>query len=387
MRAFLSAAAISALALCLSTHVGAQQAAAPAVPVAKAAVLDLQAFNPMPDDDITAVTKRLYAELKSSGRYELTERSAVEQAASGLGLTIDGCDKSDCAAQIGRALGVEKVIFGNVTKVEIIYELTLNVVNVSTGTIEKRYVEKVAGHMGDVAKVGVLCAVQGLHEEEKKSDYKKGDWKKVRGHGVGGRIALVMPTYDSTISDQIQVMPTIGLGIHYDAKFTLKNGAEVHYTPSFEYWMQEGDKTAFMRFEEFAFNVADFRLFFGAPVDKAVVFYMGLGPSFILDAIYQPHAGDQYPQVDSVYEVNPRFGVNVMAGVNHMMKKSGWMLDIGVKAKFWGPSVFELVVGVTRPFKGRGAGKAEAKEEAPATGESEPADDAGGADSSELLDL
>lgn len=342
---------VVAVAMCVLTCLQTRAAGETAAMKSKLAILDLTVHNKMPDDEIDEVTSRLYEELKKTERYEIIERSQVQT----LGPDYMSCSDAACAATAGRMLAAQKVVFGNVTKVEIIYQLTLTIVDVASGAVERTHMEKVAGNMNDVAKVGAMCAVQSLHEEQKTSDYKKGDWKKIRGQGVGGRIHVVLPSHVDSVADQIPIMPTLGFGVHWDAKFRTKRGSEIHYTPSIEYWMQEGNKASFMRFEEFAFNVADFRYFFGAPVDKPVVFYLGVGPAFVLNIIYDPEADGRWPR-GNVYDVNPKFAANAMAGVETMLKRSGLLLDIGFKAKFWGPSVFELGFALTKPLHiGKGA--------------------------------
>ncbi len=335
-------------------------------PKVRTAVLDLAAHNKMPDDDITEVITRLYQELRNTGRFDLVDRQQIVQAA---GSEVAECADAACAARIGSAVGAEKAVYGDVTKVEIIYELTLSIVDVASGAVERTHVEKVAGHMGDVAKVGVKCAIDALLEPPVVSDYSKGDWRKVRAHGVGGRLMAVLPSHSDKLAVQkLAIRPTFGLGVHYDAQFRMKNGMEIHYTPSFEYWTQSDgkDDDNFMRVQHFSFNVADFRWLFATPAEKNWVFYLGLGPAFVLYTDYDPTRANQYPP-DSNFQYHPKFAANVLAGLNRHMPRLGWMMDIGFKAKFWDPSTFNLGISLTRPFKSRskdsGGEEGEAKQE------------------------
>jgi len=344
----------------------------------RTAILELQVYNKMPDDDIQPVIKQFYREMANTGRYSIIERTQVQRLVDELGPDKSMCNDPECAANIGRALGVEKVVYGDVTKVEIIYEFSISVVDVATGAVERTHTEKVAGNMNDVATVGAMCAVQALHAEKQVSDYKKGDWHRVRAQGIGGRINVVLPSLPDTVRNAIDMQPTIGGGLHYDAMFRMKNGAEFHYTPNVEFWIRQGisDDTlrSTTRFAEVAFNVADFRYFFSAPTEKNVVFYLGLGPTWVLDIIYDEYASQRWPKdsVTKVYDgTTMGFAVNIMAGIEHMMKNGRWLISGGFKAKLWDPSVFNLSIGLTRQLKKRE--KKATAEEAPQPQVQEPA--------------
>ncbi len=322
------------------------------------AILDLAAHNPMPDDDIEEVTLRVYEALGATGNYDIMSRSALERAMSGTAAAASSpCEKLACAMEVGRHVGVDKVVVGDVTKQPIIYTLTLKIIDVATGKYQKVHTEEVAGNMHDVASVGVLCAVQSLHEEEKVREWKKGDWRKIRKHGIGGMLNIVMTSEAEPYPDElfgyytaIPALPVLGGQIHYDAVFQTKHGAEIHYTPNVDLWVRQGaDGGSMSRVTELGLNLADFRFFFSGTYETDWVFYIGMGPAAALNFYYDQHAHLRHPPVENV-RTKVRFTANALAGMEHAFERSGWIMTIGFRAKFWSPSAFQLSLGLTRPF-------------------------------------
>ncbi|MBD3242395.1 MAG: hypothetical protein GF331_17525, partial [Chitinivibrionales bacterium] len=250
-------------------------------------ILDLVPHNPMPDDDIEEVTLRVYEEMGATGNYDVISRIELKQALAGAPAASRPCEKLACAMEIGRLVGADKVVIGDVTKQPIIYTLTLKIIDVASGKHQKVHTEEVAGNMHDVAKVGVLCAVQSLHKEEKAPEWNKGDWRKIRKHGIGGMLNLVMTTDAEPYPDEIfeyyagiPSLPVLGGQIHYDAVFQTKRGAEIHYTPNVDLWVRQGaDGGSMSRVAELGLNLADFRFFFSGTYEMPWVFYIGLGPA------------------------------------------------------------------------------------------------------------
>jgi PBP1b-binding outer membrane lipoprotein LpoB len=353
--------------------------AAPALKV-RTVVVDLIAHNPMPDDNVEAVTKSLYHALEGSGKYDVVDRTQVQAALTPDQVT---CEAAACAIAIARKMGASKVIFGNVTKGELIYTLHLEELDVETGRIVKKTDEKVAGHMGDVAYTGVTCAVQTLTAESKEPAYQKGDWRRARGQGLGFRLSLVMPLPIDVQTrpsdnvdinfDEVSTRPTIGGGVHYDAMFRMPSGAEFHYTPSVEAWFRQSDFGAdiLKRYGEWDFNITDVRFFFTPTSDQRLTFYFGMGAAFLLRTFHAEDPVIGNPPKDATW-VKAGAAANAMVGIEHAMKRIPWTMNVEVKAKFWAPSVFRFSYGMTRPF-GKKAAKEEKAEEkkqqqAPATG-------------------
>lgn len=71
---------------------------------------------------------------------------------------LAGCSNEDCLAEIGGALGVERVVFGNIGRVGEHHLINLKLVNVSTTQVESRWsgrVEQGEGALLDAIPVGI----------------------------------------------------------------------------------------------------------------------------------------------------------------------------------------------------------------------------------------
>ncbi|MBD3242902.1 MAG: hypothetical protein GF331_20080 [Chitinivibrionales bacterium] len=45
--------------------------------------------------------------------------------------------------------------------------------------------------------------------------------------------------------------------------------------------------------------------------------------------------------------------------MEHALKRSGWIMTLGIRVKAWSPSVLQLSYGLTRPFGNKRTGESE----------------------------
>jgi hypothetical protein len=337
----------------------------------RTAVFELTVHNKMPDDDINVVIDRLYKELRGTNRFDLMDRAQTQRVLEDLGTHYLACATPECASEAGRMIGIEKAIVGDVSKVELTYFITLEQVDVATGTVDKKVEEEVAGNMDDVANVGVMLVVRKLVSEEKEPEYKKGDWKKIRAQGLGGRISVVMPIPleheqeqhvtktdeprlgDTTIVrdfNDVGARPTLGIGIQWDAMFRLRNGAEFHYTPSIEGWVrQDFGLDHVKRYGEVAFNALDIRYLFSPPSDRRLTFFVGLGGALLLNTYRDESPIYGEPLEDPLF-AKLRVGGNVLAGLERSLKRSGMNMSIELRLKILHPVVVKITMALTKPL-------------------------------------
>jgi len=92
----------------------------------------------LPKELSTPLTDSLMSSLLKTGRVSLLNRENMEEILSEQNLQQTGyCNEQGCAVQIGRLLGVEKIITGSISQVNTIYFVSLQMVNLETGNIEK----------------------------------------------------------------------------------------------------------------------------------------------------------------------------------------------------------------------------------------------------------
>lgn len=86
--------------------------------------------------DASIVADFMRTELVKSGKYNVVDKSNMDKILAEASFQQSGCTESDCAVQLGKILNVKKIIVGTLSKLEGIYYITTNFVDVQTGKIE-----------------------------------------------------------------------------------------------------------------------------------------------------------------------------------------------------------------------------------------------------------
>ena len=79
------------------------------------AVLDFEAVGAS-KVEADAMTDRLREELLKSGRFTLVDRTQMKAVLDEQALQQTGCTSQECAVQVGKVLGVRKLVSGKITK-------------------------------------------------------------------------------------------------------------------------------------------------------------------------------------------------------------------------------------------------------------------------------
>ena len=109
-----------------------------------------------------ALTDRLRVELFKTKHFKVIEREMMEEILKEQGFQQSGCSTDECMVQIGKLIGVEKILGGNISKVGNIYSVSSRIVNVETGEIEKTEVYDHAGEIGQLLIKGMRMVAIGL---------------------------------------------------------------------------------------------------------------------------------------------------------------------------------------------------------------------------------
>jgi len=116
-------------------------------------VMNLKSAGGVSEDDALLLTDRLLVELARTGRFEVTERSRRDEILKEQAFQQTGaCDEASCLAQIGKLLGVQKMVGGAVGKVGGTYTVSLRVVDVETGRIDQTAVKDFTGSVDYLLK-------------------------------------------------------------------------------------------------------------------------------------------------------------------------------------------------------------------------------------------
>ena len=84
----------------------------------------------------TAITEKVSALLRATGKYELQEPSKVTRAVAEVGNRLLGCTPVECAIEVGRVLGVRKVVLGSLVMIDpIAHQVTYRMIDVASARV------------------------------------------------------------------------------------------------------------------------------------------------------------------------------------------------------------------------------------------------------------
>jgi hypothetical protein len=94
------------------------------------------------ENEALSLTDALRSELGKSGKYQVMERSQMDDILKEQGFQQSGvCDEATCAIEMGKILAVTYIIMGNIGMVGKTYTLSVRFVEVGTGKILKDFTE------------------------------------------------------------------------------------------------------------------------------------------------------------------------------------------------------------------------------------------------------
>jgi len=100
----------------------------------------------------------LRVELQGTGYFRVCDRANIETVMAEIGFQQTGCTSSECVVQVGRVLGVEKIISGSISKLGDTYIISLQIIDVATALVERSVSEKAACTEGDLVYLMGIAA-------------------------------------------------------------------------------------------------------------------------------------------------------------------------------------------------------------------------------------
>ncbi|MGD9202623.1 MAG: CsgG/HfaB family protein, partial [Chitinispirillia bacterium] len=95
----------------------------------KVAVLDFE-INGLNVENSSGFTNRIIMSLFETGQYIVIERSKIQELLEEQNSKNIGCTNSQCAVEIGKIIGVRKVILGNIDKTGDLFSVSARIVDV-----------------------------------------------------------------------------------------------------------------------------------------------------------------------------------------------------------------------------------------------------------------
>jgi len=109
-------------------------------------VMNLMSAGGFTAEETVLLTDRLLVELTRTERFDITERSRRDEILKEQAFQQSGvCDEAVCLVQVGKLLGVQKMVGGTIGRFGETFSVNLRMVDVETGRIEQTAVRDFTG--------------------------------------------------------------------------------------------------------------------------------------------------------------------------------------------------------------------------------------------------
>ena len=125
------------------------------------AVVDFTGNN-VSEGDCRALTDRLRAELFNTKYFKVIEREMMEEIIKEQGFQQSGCSSDECMVEVGKLIGVEKIVGGSISKVGSTYSVSSKIVSVETGKILKGATYDYKGEIDELLTTGMKMVAYEL---------------------------------------------------------------------------------------------------------------------------------------------------------------------------------------------------------------------------------
>ncbi len=131
------------------------------------ALLDLGFADKIPQSVSATLSNLIRQEFLKSKQYEILDRNNMSTILKEQDFSLsDACSGKECAVQVGKLLAVEKMIYGTISLLGKKYIINLQMVDVTTGKIEKIENENYIGAIEDIDAAAVNAAKKIIGEEK-----------------------------------------------------------------------------------------------------------------------------------------------------------------------------------------------------------------------------
>lgn len=113
-------------------------------------VLDLDCTGDPDNSQCYVLSDTLRERFLKTGVYRLVDRKNMNKILSEQAFQLSDCTTESCAVEVGRLLGVEKMVFGSIGRLGEEYVITVQIVDVESGEIEKIKSHRFIGSVSDL---------------------------------------------------------------------------------------------------------------------------------------------------------------------------------------------------------------------------------------------
>lgn len=125
----------------------------------KLAILNLKNANGVTLSDAELISDRLRNELFSTGMVDMMERDQMQEVLKEQGFQQSGtaCTDEGCMVEIGKLLGVSRLVTGSVGKLGSLYMINVRSIDIQSGKIDKVVSRDIKGSIENL--VGILSEI------------------------------------------------------------------------------------------------------------------------------------------------------------------------------------------------------------------------------------
>jgi len=116
--------------------------------------------------EASALTDRLRTELYNDGNFIVVERGMMEEILTEQGFQQSGCTTNECIVEVGRLVGVDRIVGGSVSKVGNLFSVSARIVSVETGEIFTSITYDHNGKIEDLLSQGMKLVATQLGGED-----------------------------------------------------------------------------------------------------------------------------------------------------------------------------------------------------------------------------
>ncbi|MFC2170819.1 PEGA domain-containing protein [Calditrichota bacterium] len=132
------------------------------VDIYNVAVIDLDMSAGVTEGYKRPLSDRLRQELVKTGRFKVVERNNMEGILREQGFQMEDCSSDECAVEMGRLLGVQKIIAGSLAKVGETHTINVRMIDIESGEIVAAHSVDCRCNIDDVLTVRMKDAAQLL---------------------------------------------------------------------------------------------------------------------------------------------------------------------------------------------------------------------------------
>ena len=127
------------------------------------AVLDFDSRGAMSKDEAASLSDIFQSYLVDTGEFIVVDRARIKTLMQELGFQQTGaCSEVECVVEAGKVLKVEKMFAGNIGKVGKIYNINIQMIDVTTAQIEINRSKPFSGTIEEIAETIIPQMAEGI---------------------------------------------------------------------------------------------------------------------------------------------------------------------------------------------------------------------------------